>query len=215
MPRGIEPARPAPTRRRRRWAAAGALGRLGAGLLVAPLAVLGGAAPAGGPVTGGLGRTLRLRPINGWDAASLRWLAPTVGRPGPARYPGRAPVAQTRTGAIVRRIFLAGDRIARLPYKWGGGHGSFADSGYDCSGSVSYVLHAAGLLSSPEASSALTGYGEPGPGRRVTVYANSQHALVTVDGRRFDTITLRETGTRWAPRAGTLAGYVMRHPVGL
>ncbi len=210
------PHRPAggSARRRRRWTrlGAGRVGRLSASVLLGPLAVLAGAEPAGAPAA--VDRPVRLRPIDRWDGAALGWMAPAVGR-----WTSPAPVAAARpkdpTTTLVRRIFLAGDRIARLPYKWGGGHGSFADTGYDCSGSVSYVLHAAGLLDSPEASGALTAYGVPGPGRRVTVYANAAHALVTVDGRRFDTINLQETGTRWSPRAGSLSGYVLRHPAGL
>jgi hypothetical protein len=158
---------------------------------------------------------VRLRPIDRWDATALGWMAPEVGRPTSPPAPPVAAGPRDPATTLVRRIFLAGDRIARLPYKWGGGHGSFVDTGYDCSGSVSYVLHAAGLLDSPEASAALAGYGVPGPGRRITVYANAAHALVTVDGRRFDTINLQETGTRWSPRAGSLSGYVLRHPAGL
>ena len=209
--------RPTPAGAGAPGAAAGRLGRLGrlgrpgAGALLA-LAVLGGAEPAGIPSASA--RPARLRPFDRWDQAALRWLAPAVGFPAlPA--PLAAVPALSPTTLLVRRIFLAGDRIARLPYKWGGGHGSFVDTGYDCSGSVSYVLHAAGLLRTPEASGALAAYGMPGPGRRVTVYANAQHALVTVDGRRFDTINLQETGTRWSPRAGALSGYVLRHPAGL
>ena len=219
--------RPVPPTARRRVAPARRRHRLAPLLLLAPVALLGGAAPAPARALGGApDRPSRLRPFDRWDEAALRWLAPAVGvyrgpplglGPGPGAGPGAgAEGPDARAGAIVRRIFLAGDRIARLPYKWGGGHASFVDSGYDCSGSVSYVLHAAGLLGTPQASAALTGYGLPGPGRRVTVYANAEHALVTVDGRRFDTITLQETGSRWAPRVGaTLSGYVTRHPRGL
>jgi hypothetical protein len=109
----------------------------------------------------------------------------------------------------------AGTDIARLPYVWGGGHGSFTASGYDCSGSVSYVLHAAGLLSVPEDSSTLTSYGAPGRGKYVTIYANGGHAWMTIDGRRFDTIALQETGTRWSRTIPSAAGYVAVHPKGL
>jgi hypothetical protein len=108
-----------------------------------------------------------------------------------------------------------GDRIARLPYLYGGGHGSFTTSGYDCSGSVSYVLHAAGLLSVPLDSSGFESYGLPGPGKHVTVYANGGHAWMTIDGRRFDTIAFQETGTRWSSTIGSSAGYVIRHPRGM
>ena len=112
-------------------------------------------------------------------------------------------------------MVTAGNAIATRPYVYGGGHGSFISTGYDCSGSVSYVLHAAGLLSSPEDSSSLESYGAAGPGRYVTIYANAGHAFMVIDGRRFDTIALQETGTRWSSTIGSTAGYVVRHPVGL
>ena len=116
------------------------------------------------------------------------------------------------SSSVVARMIAAADHIANTPYVWGGGHGSFVSSGYDCSGSVSYVLHAGGLLSSPEDSTALESYGAPGPGSHVTIYANSGHAWMTIDGRRFD--TGGGGGSRWksAPRSG--AGFVVRHPVG-
>jgi peptidoglycan hydrolase-like protein with peptidoglycan-binding domain len=117
------------------------------------------------------------------------------------------------TGAISAMV-AAGDQIATLPYIWGGGHGSFISPGYDCSGSVSYVLHAAGLLSVPEDSSALESYGAPGPGQYVTIYANAGHAWMTIDGRRFDTVALSETGSRWTDAPGDPSGFIVRHPVG-
>jgi peptidoglycan hydrolase-like protein with peptidoglycan-binding domain len=117
--------------------------------------------------------------------------------------------------SVVARVIAAGDEIATRPYVFGGGHGSFQSSGYDCSGSVSYALHGGGLLSSPEDSSALESYGEPGPGRYITVYANSEHAWMVVDGRRFDTIAQQETGTRWSSSMMSTAGYVARHPDGM
>jgi len=104
--------------------------------------------------------------------------------------------------------------IATLPYIWGGGHGSWISPGYDCSGSVSFVLHAAGLLSAPEDSSELESYGAPGPGQYITIYATAGHAWMTIDGRRFDTVALSEDGSRWADGGGEFAGYVVRHPVG-
>ena len=108
----------------------------------------------------------------------------------------------------------AGDQIATLPYIWGGGHGSWVSPGYDCSGSVSYVLHAAGLLSVPEDSSALEGYGAPGPGQYVTIYANAGHAWMTIDGRRYDTVSLAEDGSRWGTTPGDPSGFIVRHPIG-
>ena len=112
-------------------------------------------------------------------------------------------------------MIAAGDEIATRPYVWGGGHGSFISEGYDCSGSVSYALHGGGLLSSPEDSSALESYGEPGPGRDITIYANAEHAFMVVDGKRFDTVALSETGTRWSGSMTSTAGFVARHPAGL
>jgi len=108
----------------------------------------------------------------------------------------------------------AGDLIATLPYIWGGGHGSWVSPGYDCSGSVSYVLHAAGLLSVPEDSSELESYGAPGPGQYVTIYANAGHAWMTIDGRRYDTVSLAEDGSRWGTTPGDPSGFIVRHPVG-
>ena len=117
--------------------------------------------------------------------------------------------------SVVSRVISAGDEIATRPYVWGGGHGSFQSNGYDCSGSVSYALHGAGLLSSPEDSSALESYGEAGPGKYITIYANAEHAFMVVDGKRFDTVALAETGSRWSDSMTSTGGYVVRHPAGL
>ena len=118
-------------------------------------------------------------------------------------------------GGVVSQVIAAGDEIATRPYVWGGGHGSFVSEGYDCSGSVSYALHGGGLLSSPEDSTALESYGEPGPGRYITIYANAEHAFMVVDGKRFDTVALAETGNRWSDSMTSTAGFVARHPAGL
>jgi peptidoglycan hydrolase-like protein with peptidoglycan-binding domain len=117
-------------------------------------------------------------------------------------------------GGAVSRAIAAANAIATKPYRYGGGHGSFNDSGYDCSGSVSYVLHAAGVLSSPLDSTGLMSYGEPGPGRYITIYANSGHAFMTINGRRFDT-GYGGHGNRWASGSRPTAGFVVRHPPGL
>jgi peptidoglycan hydrolase-like protein with peptidoglycan-binding domain len=111
-------------------------------------------------------------------------------------------------------MIAAANQIATLPYIWGGGHGSWVSPGYDCSGSVSYVLHAAGLLSAPEDSSELESYGAPGPGQYITIYATAGHAWMTIDGKRFDTVALSEDGSRWASGGGEFAGFVERHPIG-
>jgi peptidoglycan hydrolase-like protein with peptidoglycan-binding domain len=118
--------------------------------------------------------------------------------------------------AVVARVIAAADEIATRPYVWGGGHGSFESVGYDCSGSVSYALHGGGLLSSPEDSTGLESYGEPGPGKYITIYANAEHAYMVIDGKRFDTVALAETGSRWSDSPGDDGGdFVERHPAGL
>jgi hypothetical protein len=117
--------------------------------------------------------------------------------------------------AAVSRAIRAANRIAGLPYRFGGGHRSFADSGYDCSGSVSYVLHGAGRLSSPLDSSALMSYGAAGRGRWITIYANPGHAYMVIRGRRYDTTGRSESGSRWQRADRSSAGYVVRHPPGL
>ena len=119
------------------------------------------------------------------------------------------------SSGVVARVIAAGDEIASRPYMYGGGHGSFQSSGYDCSGSVSYALHGGGLLSSPQDSTGLESYGDPGPGKHITIYANAEHAYMVVDGRRFDTVAQQETGTRWSSSTTSSAGYVARHPAGL
>jgi peptidoglycan hydrolase-like protein with peptidoglycan-binding domain len=117
--------------------------------------------------------------------------------------------------SVVARVIAAGDEIATRPYVFGGGHGSFQSEGYDCSGSVSYALHGGGLLSSPEDSTGLESYGEAGPGKYITIYADAEHAWMVIDGKRFDTVAQQETGTRWSSSMASTAGYVVRHPDGL
>ena len=115
----------------------------------------------------------------------------------------------------VRQIIEAGNSIARTPYKWGGGHGKWTDTGYDCSGSVSFALAAAGLLSAPLASGPLMSWGEAGEGKWVTIYSNPGHVYLVVAGVRFDTSAPRETGSRWTNTMRSSAGFVARHPAGL
>jgi cell wall-associated NlpC family hydrolase len=115
----------------------------------------------------------------------------------------------------VKQMIQAGNGIARTPYIWGGGHGKWLDKGYDCSGSVSFVLAAAGLLSVSETSGQLMSFGQPGPGKWVTIYANGGHVFLEVAGIRFDTGAQSVTGSRWAPTGRSTAGFVARHPAGL
>jgi hypothetical protein len=118
-----------------------------------------------------------------------------------------------RNGTVAR-VIAAANRIARTPYRYGGGHGIWNDSGYDCSGSVSYALHGGGLLKAPLDSTQFMHWGAPGPGRYITVYANAGHAFMVVNGRRFDTTGRYQSGTRWQPAMRSPAGYVARHPSG-
>jgi peptidoglycan hydrolase CwlO-like protein len=127
---------------------------------------------------------------------------------GTAQAPAGAPEA-------VRLVIAAGNAIAGLPYSYGGGHASFQASAYDCSGSVSYALAAAGLVSSPLDSTSFESWGEPGPGKYITVYANAGHAYMVVGGWRFDTSALSSGGTRWTTEMRSSAGFVARHPPGL
>lgn len=118
--------------------------------------------------------------------------------------------------AKVQRLIRAGNRIAKKPYRYGGGHGRWNDSGYDCSGSVSYVLHHAGLLRGPaRASGGFTNWGFAGRGKWVTVYAHGGHMFLTVAGLRFDTSGLDRDGTRWHRDVRTTSGYAVRHPGGI
>jgi Putative peptidoglycan binding domain len=118
-------------------------------------------------------------------------------------------------GGTIRRVIRAANRIATMPYKYGGGHGSYRDSGYDCSGSVSYALHGGGLLRTPLDSTGFMSYGAPGRGRHITIYANPGHVFMVINGRRFDTSARHETGSRWTNTRRSGAGYVVRHPPGL
>ena len=114
----------------------------------------------------------------------------------------------------VKQIIEAGNIIARSPYKWGGGHGKWLDNGYDCSGSVSFALAAAGLLEGPMASGPLMSWGEPGRGKWVTIYTHAGHVFMEVAGVLFDTSNARVTGSRWGNEMRSTSGFVARHPAG-
>ena len=123
---------------------------------------------------------------------------------GTATAPADAPQA-------VKDVIAAANQITNTPYVYGGGHGSFEASGYDCSGSVSYALHGGGLLSSPLDSTGFMGWGDAGPGNWITVYANAGHAYMEVAGLRFDT---SGAPPRWQTDPPYPAGFVVRHPSG-
>lgn len=113
----------------------------------------------------------------------------------------------------VRQVIKAANRISNRPYVYGGGHGSFVSSGYDCSGSVSYALRGGRLLSTPLTSGSLAGYGRAGRGRYITIYANASHVFMKVGRLWYDTSGANPS--RWQRGSKSLAGYTVRHPKGL
>lgn len=116
----------------------------------------------------------------------------------------------------VKRAIAAGNRLQGMPYKWGGGHRRHSDSGYDCSGSVSYVLREAGLLRGSLTSRGFLDYGRSGPGEWITIYTRKGHVFMTVAGLRLDTGTGRnQSGPRWRTSTREGRGHAMRHPRGL
>lgn len=146
--------------------------------------------------------------------ASATQAAPRVAPSGGGGGGGGSNAAPSSAdGSTVSRVIAAANEIASTPYVWGGGHGG-ASGGYDCSGSVSYALAAGGLLDAPMASGGFMSYGEPGPGKRITIYANAGHMYMVVDGRRYDTSALSGGGTRWTSEMRSSAGFVARHPPG-
>jgi Putative peptidoglycan binding domain len=133
----------------------------------------------------------------------------TLNRDGTATPPSNAPEA-------VKAVIEAGNEIAFKPYKYGGGHGTWNDSGYDCSGSISYALHFGGLLKSSMPSTGFESWGDAGPGRWITTFANGGHAYMVVAGLRFDTSAAKaqSNGSRWTTVMRPSTGYVVRHPRG-
>jgi hypothetical protein len=118
----------------------------------------------------------------------------------------------------VQQVIGAGNEIAHLPYRYGGGHATYADTAYDCSGSISFVFQAAHLLRATVVSGDLEHWGAPGPGKWITVFANAGHTFMYVAGLRFDTVALAEGGSRWSGRSATegdLSTFTVRHPPGL
>jgi hypothetical protein len=120
--------------------------------------------------------------------------------------------------ATVRNVIAAANKIAFKPYIYGGGHATWNDSGYDCSGSVSYALHGANLVGSPMASGEFESYGSPGRGRWITVYANASHMYMVIAGMRYDTVAQDSSNNndRWTsvPASSWEGSFVVRHPTG-
>ncbi len=132
----------------------------------------------------------------------------TVGDDGLAVAPALAP-------PVVQEVIKAGNEIAKKRYIYGGGHGKWEDDGYDCSGSVSYALHGAGLLENSMASGGFMDWAEKGAGQWITVYAKGSHMYMVVAGLRYDTSGRASAGTRWQESKRSTSGYAERHPRGL
>ncbi len=179
---------------------------------VTAICVLAAAVPAAAQ-TGGVGSP-------GDTTAPTTTTAP-VGPPGHAkvRKDGTA-VAPADAPANIQAAIAAANAIHTYPYHWGGGHRSFTDTGYDCSGSVSYVLHAAGLLASPMTSGGFaSSWGLPGKGRWITVYGNSSHVYMILAGLRFDTSSGGDrwnqgSGPRWRKKKRKPRGFTAKYAPG-
>ena len=186
---------------KRRLAVAGTTTVCALAVAVPAAAQTGGSAPPGSTTT----------------TATTTPSAP-IGRPGrgKVRKDGTA-VAPADAPPAIQTAIAAGNAIRTYPYRWGGGHRSFYDTGYDCSGAVSYVLHAAGFLSSPMPSGPLaSSWGAFGKGRWITVYANASHAYMVVAGMRFDTSAVGEklnqgSGPRWRRTKHKPLGYTAKY----
>jgi hypothetical protein len=136
-----------------------------------------------------------------------------------ARWVNGLAAAPMSAPAAIQEIIWAGNQIIGLPYIYGGGHASFTSPGYDCSGTVSFALHGATLLSAPMDSSEFMSWGGHGIGQWVTIFSNPGHAYMTVAGLRLDTSSAddptNQQGPRWRPLRPANHGFVRRHPVGL
>jgi cell wall-associated NlpC family hydrolase len=132
---------------------------------------------------------------------------------GVAYAPDQAPDA-------VKQAIWAANQIVGMPYRLGGGHKlGFTDHAYDCSGTVSFAMHGAGLLAAPRDSSSFMRYGVAGKGQWITVYTNPGHAFAVIAGLRLDTSAAGDpsgaSGPRWRPNLRSTRGYRARHPLGL
>jgi len=132
---------------------------------------------------------------------------------------GGIALAPAHAPLTVKRAIWAANQLHSKPYRYGGGHASFDDGGYDCSGTISYALGGAGLISSPMSSSDFRRYGQRGQGRWITVYTRNGHTFAVIAGLRLDTTPGDSSRYRWAPRWQRIfrgpAGFEARHPAGL
>ncbi len=157
---------------------------------------------------------------DGMTSATGPTLRPELLVPGTtARFVDGLAAAPEGVPAFIQEIIWAGNELIGLPYIYGGGHASFISPGYDCSGTVSFALHGADLLTTSEDSSEFERWGSHGAGRWVAIFANAGHAYMTVAGLRLDTSPAEDPsnleGPRWRPLRQTNAGFTVRHPLGL
>ena len=176
-----------------------------------------------------MGIRLRHRLLAVGAVAAACWAAPSAAGAATVVAAGSHPVVRGSHGAlingrayapskapyVVKTVIWSANQIRHRPYKWGGGHGTWDDTGYDCSGAVSYALHGAGLLSYPLDSRGFMKWGDPGHGRWIDVYATDGHAYMRVAGLRFDTSGAGESGPRWRPERPWERRFWVRHPPGL
>ena len=149
-----------------------------------------------------------------WRVAPLATAFETAG-PDAVLTPEGLASAPRSAPPAVKAAIAAANSISTTPYVWGGGHGSWYSYGYDCSGAVSFALYGAGLLDTPLTSGSLESYGEPGPGKWITIYASATHTYATIAGLRWDTVGDAEgTGPRWHVEPPYPDGFVVRHPTG-
>ena len=142
----------------------------------------------------------------------LRSTGPGVDGPRAKVLPNGQAVPPKGAPTEVKRIIAAGNVIARDPYKWGGGHGAWKDDGYDCSGSVSFALAGANLLSAPLNSTGFMSWGEEGEGEWVSIYSNPGHMFMVVAGIRFDTSGRGSSGSRWQTGMRSTGSFTAVHP---
>ena len=181
--------------------------------------VVPGAAFASDPPTGGA--AFQSEPAPG-DPAATGGIVPAPATPmvpgdeavllpdGTAAAPQLAPPQ-------IQNAIWAANTIQKRPYRYGGGHAAFISRGYDCSGTVSFALNAAGLLRQPRDSSGFMRFGLPGVGQWITIYAHGGHAYMVIAGLRLDTSSAGAgggKGPRWRATGRPTAGYTVRHPRG-
>jgi peptidoglycan hydrolase-like protein with peptidoglycan-binding domain len=161
--------------------------------------------------------TMSLKPADALRAAVAAIDSDNTGQKAVLTPQGLA-VAPADAPPVVKEVIAAANVIATLPYIYGGGHASWTDTGYDCSGSTSFALHGAGLINAPEDSGELESYGEPGPGVWITLYANAGHVYMNIAGLWFDTAAQSSSNNddRWSTtRISPSGGFIVRHPGGL